>query len=204
VATCEEIVRLEPAEYRRAATALARAFFDYNLMLYASPDAARRARGVAALYGAILADCFRLGEVHVTRDGVGAACWLPPGTGLPGLWRQTRSGMLQLPFCFGWASFNRLVAYDTVARTLHHEHASMPNWYLAAIGVEPERQGQGLGGALMQPILARADRDHLACYLETHREGNVRLYERHGFEVVCRAEVPDHPIAVWAMVRKPR
>ncbi len=56
----------------------------------------------------------------------------------------------------------------------------------------------------MQPILARADTDNIACYLETHREPNVRLYERHGFEVVCRADVPGHRVPIFAMLRKPR
>ena len=204
MATCEEIVQLEPLGFRRAATALASAFVGYDLMVYASPDAVRRKRGVAALYAAILADCFRLGVVHVTRDGTGAACWLRPGTPAPGLWRQIRSGMLKLPFSFGWRAFNRLLPYDVIARRLHHDHASMPHWYLAAIGVEPERQGQGVGSALMQPILALADRDHIACYLETHRPANVRLYERHGFDVVEHDQPPELAIGVWGMLRKPR
>ncbi len=144
----DEIVRLEAAEYERARTALTRAFLDYELMVYAAPDARRRKSGVGALYGAILKDCFCWGEVHVTRDGTGAACWLPPETAQMSLWRQIRAGMLRLPFCFGLASFGRLLPYDAMTQKLHHQHAGVPHWYLAAIGVEPERQGQGVGGAL--------------------------------------------------------
>ncbi len=200
----DEIVRLDAAGYGQASAALARAFFDYNLMAYAAPDAARRSSGVAALYGAILADSFRWGEVYVTRDVVGAACWLPPHKAHTTLMRQIRSGMLQLPLRFGPTAFRRLLPYDAVTRKLHHTHAPMPHWYLAAIGVEPERQGQGVGGALMQPILARADRERLACYLETHRESNVRLYEKHGFEISTRVDMPAGGPSVWAMLRKPR
>jgi len=200
----DEIVRLETTGYERARLALARAFFDYELMVYAAPDTRRRKSGVSALYGAILKDCFRWGEVYVTRDGTGAACWLPPDAAQMSLWRQIRAGMLQLPFRFGISSFGRLLPYDAMTQKLHHAHATMPHWYLAAIGVEPQRQGQGVGGALMQPILARADAERTACYLETHREPNVRLYERHGFEVVCRADVPGHHVPVIAMLRKPR
>jgi GNAT superfamily N-acetyltransferase len=135
---------------------------------------------------------------------MGAACWLPPDKTTSTLWRQARAGMLALPWHFGLAGFRRLVAYDAMAQKLHHAHAPMPHWYLAAIGVVPDRQGQGLGGALMQPILARADAEGLPSYLETHRESNVRLYERHGFEITEQAAVPGHPIPVWAMLRKPR
>jgi ribosomal protein S18 acetylase RimI-like enzyme len=200
----DEIVRLEPAAYERARTALTRAFFDYELMVYAAPDARRRKAGVGALYGAILKDCFRWGEVHVTRGGTGAACWLPPNAAQMSLLRQIRAGMLRLPFCFGLQAFGRLLPYDAMTQKLHHQYASMPHWYLAAIGVEPERQGQGIGGALMQPVLARADEENVACYLETHREPNVRLYERHGFEVVERADVSGHRVPIFAMLRKPR
>lgn len=200
----DEIVRLQAAEYQRARTALSRAFFDYELMAYVAPDARRRKSGVAALYGAILKDCFRWGEVYVTRDGAGVACWLPPSAAQMSFMRQVRAGMLQLPFCFGISAFNRLLAYDAMTQKLHHQHASLPHWYLSVIGVEPKRQGQGVGGALMRPILARADSEKVACYLETHREPNVRLYERHGFDVVCRADVPGHSLPVIAMLRKPR
>jgi ribosomal protein S18 acetylase RimI-like enzyme len=204
LASGNEVVQLESANYRRAETALARAFFEYNLMVYAAPDPVRRRAGIEALYGAILWDCFRWGEVSVTRSGTGAACWLPPERARITLRRQIRAGMLRLPFRFGLNAFRRLLPYDAITQRLHHEHAHMPHWYLAAIGVEPEHQGQGVGGALMQPILDRADGERRACYLETHREANVRLYERHGFEVVCRADVPGHPVPVWAMLRKPR
>jgi GNAT superfamily N-acetyltransferase len=197
----DEIVRISSDDFRRARQALALAFFNYDLMVYTSADPRRRRSGVACLYGAILWDALRYGEVYVTHQRTGVACWLPPARAYSTFWRQARAGMLQLPFRFGVGAFRRLLPYDTVAQQLHHRHASMPHWYLAAIGVEPEHQGRGIGGALMQPILARADAERLACYLETHLEQNVRLYQRHGFAVVERADVPGHPLPVWAMLR---
>ncbi|MBI3838431.1 MAG: GNAT family N-acetyltransferase [Planctomycetia bacterium] len=200
----DDVLRLITADYGRARSALTQAFYDYVLMTYAAPDGPRRAAGVLALYGAILCDCFRWGEVYVTSDVKGAACWLPPEKSTATLIRQIRSGMLLLPFRFGMTGFTRLLAYDAMARELHHEDAPGPHWYLAAIGVEPEHRGQGIGGALMQPILARADAQGLPCYLETHREANVRLYEKHGFKVTRKCDVPGHPIPVWAMLREPQ
>lgn len=187
-----------------AATALARAFFDYALMVYAAPEAGRRERGVRAIYDALLADSVRYGEVYATHDGAGVACWLPPGREHLTVLRQLRAGMLSVPFRFGPAGFRRLLAYDTLGRALHHELAPMPHWYLSAIGVEPERQGQGVATALIQPILQRADAAGLPCYLETHREANLRIYRKHGFDLVRRADLPGHAVPVWAMLRKPR
>jgi ribosomal protein S18 acetylase RimI-like enzyme len=204
LANHHDIRRLDPTGYARARTALARAFFDYELMRYAAPDDRRRGPGVDLLYGAILWDCLRWGEVWATAEGNGVAAWLPPHTPMATFWRQARAGMLALPLRFGIRGFRRLLAYDAVAQHLHHAHAGMPHWYLAVIGVEPKFQGQGLGGALMQPILARADAERLHCYLETQIPANVRLYEKHGFEVTQKADVPGHPIPVWAMLRNPR
>ncbi len=199
-----EIVLLEQSRYPRARSVIGRAFRDYNLMCYACPHDRRRLPGVTAVYGAIMHDCYRCGEVYVTSDGAGVASWLPPTCAVPGLVRQIRGGMLGMPWHFGLRGFRILVEYDNEARRLHHQHAPMPHWYLAAIGVEPEFQGQGVGSALMTPMLARADAEGVPCYLDTHVEKNVRLYERHGFEIAEYVELAGHPIPIWSMLRKPR
>ena len=198
------VVRLESSGYSRAQSALGRAFFNYNLMRYAAADDARRAPAVNLLYNAMLWDAFRWGEVYVPAGGFAAAAWLPPPYAYPTFLRQVRSGMIKLPLRFGLGGFTKLLAYDGIAHKLHHRHAPMPHWYLLAIGVEPEHQGQGVAGAIMRPILERADDQHVPCYLETHEEKNVRIYQRHGFEIAERAEVPGHPIPVWAMLRAAR
>ena len=198
------ITRLDAANYARARQTLGRAFFAYNLMVYVAADNARRRRGATTVYGSILADSFRHGEVYITEDGTGVACWLPPGCGVPGLWRQIRAGMLAIPLQFGPVGFRRLVAYDNASRNMHHAHAPMPHWYLFAIGVEPECQGQGIGSLLLSHMTARADAAGAPCYLDTHQAQNVRLYERHGFVVAERRTPAGHPIPVWAMVRRPR
>ena len=204
MASTDQIVRLDDARYAAAREALGRAFFDYPLMVYAMADPRRRAPAVTFLYGAILWDSYRWGEIHITPDVQAVCCWLPPGRSTPTFWRQVRSGMLRLPLGFGVRGFRRLMIYDDVARALHHDFAPMPHYYLSSIGVQPERQGQGLGSALMQPMLGRADDEKVHCWLDTHRPENVRLYERHGFEVLRRVEPPGHPVPVWGMLRRPR
>ena len=196
--------RLESAQFDRARATLGRAFCDYNLMVYARPNDRRRGPAVATLYGAILWDCLCRGQAYVTPDFTGVAAWLGPGTPIPDFWQQVRSGMLRLPWSFGLRGFSRLLAYDKVARRLHHLYAPEPHWYLAEIGVDVGHQGQGIGSALMRPMLARADSEGLSCWLDTHKEQNVRLYERHGFEIAKRADVPRHPIPVYGMLRQPR
>lgn len=78
-----------------------------------------------------------------------------------------------------------------------------PHWCLNVLGVEPSRQGLGIGSQLMQPILQRADESGLAGYLETMKAGNVSFYRRHGFEVVVEGSV-DEGSRYWTMRRKGR
>ncbi|MBA3527977.1 MAG: GNAT family N-acetyltransferase [Propionibacteriaceae bacterium] len=71
------------------------------------------------------------------------------------------------------------------------------------IGVDPTCQGRGLGESLMRPILSRADHDGVACYLETPNRGNVRFYERRGFQVMAETDIPESDVHIWLMRRDP-
>jgi GNAT superfamily N-acetyltransferase len=77
-----------------------------------------------------------------------------------------------------------------------------PYYHLQFLGVLPERQGVGLGGALMAPILERCDRDGVPAYLEATSDRNRALYERHGFRAHGDIPLPDGP-ALWRMWREP-
>jgi len=202
--TTDDIRQIGLDQFASAKAVLGRAFFDYNLIVYAAPNDKRRAPATTLLYGAMLWDCLVRGEVYATADHSGVAAWLSPGTGLPSFLQQSRAGMLWLPWMFGLRGFMRLLAYDEVARRLHHQYAPEPHWYLAIVAVDPDRQGRGIGSRLMAPMLAQADTQRMSCWLDTHQEQNVRLYERHGFEVAERVTIPGHPIPVYGMLRRPR
>ena len=66
--------------------------------------------------------------------------------------------------------------------------------YIDRLGVAPARQGTGLGSFLLERIeeIARSS-DLKGLSLETAEmaEGNIRLYRRHGFEIVRRGP-PSH------------
>jgi GNAT superfamily N-acetyltransferase len=117
--------------------------------------------------------------------------------------RSLRAGLGPLLVHAGWTGIRRLTAYDELQVTLHHRFASQPHWFLAAIGVMPDRQGQGLGRRLIEPTLARADAHQVPCYLETQAEKNVAIYQRLGFRVCWTGTPKGHPVAVWAMRRDP-
>lgn len=63
----------------------------------------------------------------------------------------------------------------------------LPHYYLAPIWVLPEYQSRGIGKALLEEGLRKADEVGVACYLEATKEGK-RMYEKFGFEVEGRGE----------------
>jgi ribosomal protein S18 acetylase RimI-like enzyme len=92
----------------------------------------------------------------------------------------------------------------TPLERLHKRNAPAQHWYLQFLGVDPPCQGQGIGSALMRPMLARADAEGVACYLETFNPRTVPLYQRHGFEVAAEGDPPKGAPHFWTMVRPPR
>ncbi|GAB2857534.1 GNAT family N-acetyltransferase [Streptomyces deserti] len=76
--------------------------------------------------------------------------------------------------------------------------------YLWMIAVAPQRQGEGLGTALIESVLDRCDREGLPAYLEASNARSRKLYERLGFELAgTPLELPDGP-RMWPMWREPR
>jgi GNAT superfamily N-acetyltransferase len=105
-----------------------------------------------------------------TGDVVAAALWAPPG-GVP-----VSGGDAQ-----GAGPANRGAGRPDAPRFLgvnklfddHHPHGSY--WYLQFLGVAPAWHGQGMGLALMAPVLARCDREGARACLDAASERNKRL-----------------------------
>ncbi len=115
---------------------------------------------------------------YVSGDYRGAALWLPPGAhpngaALEQVFRDTAKPEHLDDLL---ATFEEMDAW----------HPEEPHWYLPVIGVEPNAQGTGLGGALMRHALARCDEEGALAYLESSNPRNISLYERHGFEMLRR------------------
>jgi ribosomal protein S18 acetylase RimI-like enzyme len=143
-----------------------------------------------------------LGHGHVyTLDGTpGAAFWDPPGQ-----WKTAIRDMAQLaPVMLRGLGPRTLRALRGLGR-MEKVHAAQPpdHYYLAVLGTRPDRQGAGIGAALMAPVLERCDQDGLGAYLESSKEANISFYRRHGFEVVGEVDFPGGP-RLWPMWRDPR
>ena len=67
----------------------------------------------------------------------------------------------------------------------------------------PAAQGRDIGGALLRAVGARADADEAPIVLLTYRPGNLELYERHGYAVVCEATASTGGLRWWSLRRNP-
>jgi GNAT superfamily N-acetyltransferase len=179
----------------RLATTLATAFYDDPVFRWFSPDDRRRGAMLPSLFEVFVAAFGTYGETYADDDVAGAALWAAPGTD---------------PFGAEPAYAERLeaiVGSDAprlfeVVELFEAQTPPEPHYHLQFLGVVPERQGAGLGGALMAPILKRCDRDGASAYLEATSDRNRRLYEHHGFRARGAIQLPDGP-AVWRMWRDP-
>lgn len=61
--------------------------------------------------------------------------------------------------------------------------------HLGPLAVTPERQGQGIGSALLYCLCDELYERELTGYLETDLAANVRLYQRFGFTTVAEQTV---------------
>ena len=83
---------------------------------------------------------------------------------------------------------------------LDEGHPTEPYWYLQILGVDPTRQGRGIGSRMLREALAMADRDDVASVLETSKPANLRLYERYGFRITRTTRLDSSP-PIWTMQR---
>ena len=145
-----------------------------------------------------------LSATYTTDDHAGVALWHPPGYGGAGF----ISSLMLLPSVLrlagGWRRLRALARALAALEERRRAHVPMPHYYLSALGVEPARQGEGIGTALMGPALALADEARVPAYLETATGRNVLLYERQGFAVVEELTLPNTDVHGWLMRRAPR
>jgi GNAT superfamily N-acetyltransferase len=199
-----QVVRLAATSVAAVGGVLARAFGDDPLMAYVLPDAAERSRLMPWYYEALVRYAYLAGEVHTTAgEVVGGAVWLPEGdaASAPGL--LAAAGLLETPAVLGAGPFERLSGAVRHLRQRRLRDAPPAHWYLSLLGVEPARQGTGVGGALLRPMLVRADAEERTCYLETFVAGNVPFYRRYGFDVVTTEVEPRSGLALWTLRRPP-
>ncbi|MFD7662375.1 GNAT family N-acetyltransferase [Streptomyces sp. NPDC059788] len=181
----------------RVLRTLDRAFTDYAFTRHtiAADGHAARLRRFNELF--VTRVGFAHGRVWVADDGDAVAVWTSPETAAAG------DVFAELAPRFAEIAGDRAEASGRAEEAMAVHRPTGPVWFLGSLGVDPGRQGRGLGAAVVRPGLEAAAAAGLPAFLETSEERNLRFYERLGFRVTAGYRLPDGGPPTWAMTRDP-
>lgn len=181
------LLPLDTARIEQAACVFARAFFHDPLYQWFFPNERTRMENIAALYRFVLST-----HRHQTRvssnalEGI-AICETPEThkTNLVTTLRKAPSMVSSV----GTAALVRMIRFAIATATIRKQCVPNDRYFLAAIVVEPQQQGRGIGKAMLTALMDEANISGKEMYLETQNPRNIPLYERFGFTVIHRTKV---------------
>jgi GNAT superfamily N-acetyltransferase len=174
---------------------LADAFLDDPINVHLVPDEARRDVALRRGMGHVLRHTYvPNGGAWTTDELEGVAMWGKPDDPKPSALEQLR----ELP-AFAAAFGRRLPRAMRAFGTVEKRRPSEPHWFLDLLAVRRDRQGRGIGSALVNAGLTQAGRTDAPAFLVTSNDRNVPFYERLGFDVI--EEYTIGPVRVWSMLR---
>lgn len=194
----------EPADLPALTRLMVRAFApdEFIRWVYVHPGSQART------HGRLTADALRRQylpgggvEVAVDEQGrlLGSAVWAPPNPVKAGRWRK----LLMTPAILTGMGPRNLREFARRGRAADHALAAarprQPHWYLSLLATDPQRQRGGVGTALLR---SRLTTTRLPAYLECVRE-NVPYYERFGFTITDKLDLPPDAPPLFAMLRNP-
>ena len=199
-----QVITLPKKDKKRAAQVAASAFFNYPSLEFYFPDADTRTRKLPWYMERVLNSAFAYGDVLATDDLSGILFFLPPGHTRLTDWDYVKCGFLFAPLVVGlkrYSTVNECESY--LAEVQENLLGNRPHYYLWGLTVDPNRQRTGAGKALLHAFYARADREQMPIYLETHKRENIAYYESRGFTLIHADVVPKHNQEFWCFLREP-
>ncbi len=159
------------------------------------PDAADYLSYFPGFIRSFAGGAFDAGTGYISDEMAGAALWLPPGVSPDEETITARFEATVDPALMPEIEdmFAQMAAF----------HPSEPHWYLPMIGVETQRQGNGVGSRLLRYSLDKVDEEGRPAYLESSSPRNVPLYERFGFSVMGTIKTASSP-PIYPMIRRAR
>ncbi|HEX5595971.1 MAG TPA: GNAT family N-acetyltransferase [Micromonosporaceae bacterium] len=185
-----------PDEVREVAELIASAFESLPPSSWLVPEPDQRRRVLAADFHILVGYALAGGLVEVTEDRSAVAVWFP-NVGDPA--PAPADYDARLAAATGpWAD-----RFRTLDELFDANHPIEAHHHLAFLAVAPDRQGRGIGTALLRQHHARLDEQGIPAYLEASCERNRDFYRRHGYQDREPFRLPDGT-PFWPMWRTPR
>ncbi len=200
----ETLVRkATPSDVSQMAAVLGRAMADDPGICWMFPRSRTRGRVLPQVFAAMILHLYLpADEAYTTNDHAAAAMWLPPGNAPPAP-SEVIGLAARMARLFPLAG-RALWRAPGLAGLLNANRPREPHYYLALLGTDPQRQGHGIGSAMLLSQLTRCDAEGFPAYLESSSRRNLALYTRHGFEVVNELRLTRHGPSTWLMWREPK
>lgn len=197
----ERLVALAVEDIPRAVDLMSRAFEADPFVGWVVRSDAKRKEGIHRFFDVCLRQLtVPYGEVWTTDDFGGVALWTPPERFSLGLGAQLRFVGQAMRGMQARHVPSRLAAFSEIER----RHPSEPHYYLFFLGVDPERQGEGIGSRMMASVLGRCDAQRMPAYLEATRPDLIPFYERFGYRPLEPFRLPYGGPLLHPMLRRPR
>ena len=195
-------VRLITAADRpRASAALASGFAEDPVFCWLAgrPDSEQRLAGYWRAVINVLTTEKASVTPYVAGDGDSVALWRPVDK-----WKVETGEVLRALPAYIAAVRHRMLGGLALLSAMEKQHPEEPHHYLEFVATHRDRQGKGLGAAVLQPVLDQADDEGLGCYLESSNPKNMSFYFRLGFEERGEIQGKRGGPPVFPMWRNPR
>jgi ribosomal protein S18 acetylase RimI-like enzyme len=180
----KELIRDVKTEDRtKAIETLVLAFASDPQLRFLFPDPLQYQTYAFDFFKAFGGNALEKDSAHHVAGFSGVALWLPPDT------HPNEEDLVNL--IHKSADESKIPTVMAVLEQMGHYQPDEPHWHLPLIGVDPSKQGNGYGSALLQYGLEIIDRQGSIAYLENTNPKNKPLYERHGFEEIGVIQVDE-------------
>jgi ribosomal protein S18 acetylase RimI-like enzyme len=159
----------------RAIDIIVDGFIDNPVLGWVFEDEATRADGIRGYVEVFLTAYGERGVLDIDEGGEGAALWAEPGT--PQLEGEHAVALVELLREFNGERTNLVLSTLGGVKPPLERH-----WYLNVIAARRGARPRGIGARLLEPFLARADREGVVIYLESSNPRNLSFYRRYDFE----------------------
>lgn len=164
---------------------LSQAFEDNQSVNYVVRQGPNRDRRIEQLIAYSFDVCLEFGDVWITDDDKGCALIFYPEKKTASL--KTISWDINLAInVIGFRKLSSVMRREAKVRSFHSVE---PFSYLWFIGVSPEAQRRGVGGAILSHVIQEAEKQNRPIYLETSVDSNLPWYKKYGFEVFHTLEL---------------
>ncbi|MEM9462341.1 MAG: GNAT family N-acetyltransferase [Myxococcota bacterium] len=169
--------RAQHADWRTVADITADAFAEdpANLYVFGNP------RAIRSMMRVVAREVYVPAGYSFIHGELGATMWFPPGAAMRfgplallafvlGVWRHGSKGAIRRAM--------------VLSKQMAEHHPKEPHLYLFTIGTVSSARGQGIGKALLAPVLAACDAADVPVYLENSNPKNTGFYRAHGFDTI--------------------